>query len=211
MSEDPYEKEVWNMENMRLDEIDDPIKLGIDDPKLWKFRYYEHYYGIKRNQSDLIDNMCKDYLNGMMWTLKYYFRKCPSWSWQYNFYHAPFISDLQKYFNENKYSINNIKFKDNIIPTPLTQLMSVLPPSCSNLLPAKYAYLMTSPNSPIIDMFPIDVKTDTLNKDSLHKCIPFVPNIELERIEITLKNIKITNEEKIRNIIADNYSINYRK
>lgn len=211
MSEDPYEKELWDMENMKTAEINDPIGLGTDSHELWKFRYYEYYYGISHNQTDLINNICSEYLTGIMWIIKYYFRECPSWSWQYTFYHAPFITDLVNFVKINKYNINKVKFVDNIIPSPLTQLMSVLPPSCSDLLPLKFAQLMTSPDSPIIDMFPIDVKVDTLYKDSLHKCIPFVPNINLKRINSAVKDIKLNDDEIIRNKITENYSIIYKK
>ena len=54
-------------------EIYDPIKLGYDKADLWKFRYYEYYYGVREFQNEHIEKMCNEYLKGIVWVLKYYF------------------------------------------------------------------------------------------------------------------------------------------
>jgi len=208
--DDPYDKEIWEMENMRNYNLDDPIKLGSDKAELWKFRYYEHYYGVVSCQSELKDQMCSDYLNGIMWTILYYFRKCPSWDWQYKFYHSPFISDLYDFLNRSNYNLNKTQFPYSKPLTPLVQLLAVLPPDCQDLLPNSYRFLMTSNKSSIIDLFPVDVKVDMLYKDSLHKCIPLVPNINIKRILNASENLKLTTSEQIRNKIEDNYIISYQ-
>lgn len=209
-TDDPYDQEVWKMENMRSVQIEDPIKLGTDNAKSWKFRYYEYYYGIASNQMEFRDQMCIDYLNGIKWTIMYYFRKCPSWEWQYKFYHSPFISDINDFLNRTNYDINKIVFPVSKPLTPLVQLLAVLPPDCQDLLPNSYRFLMTSPKSPIIDLFPIDVKIDMLYKDSLHKCIPLVPNIDINRILNATSNLKLSMNEKTRNQIEDNYVVSHK-
>ena len=35
-----YKQEIWYLENMKLFETSDPIKLGIGHIELWKFRYF---------------------------------------------------------------------------------------------------------------------------------------------------------------------------
>lgn len=208
-SDDLFEREIWEMENMKNNKVNDSIKLGEGECELWKFRYYEYYYCVSRYQSEHINNMCNDYLRGIIWTLNYYFDKCPSWDWQYKYINAPFISDINIFLKTTKYDINKIKFNPSEPLKPFTQLLSVLPQSCENLLPQQYAKLMYYPSSPIMDLYPSTVIIDTLYKDSLHKCAPFIPNIDIKRISNAVKNIKLTIEENERNIITDNYILKY--
>lgn len=210
LSDDPYDKDIWMLENMKSFEINDPIKLGFDSSDLWKFRYYEHYYGANINQEEHINKMCEEYLFGMKWIMEYYFDGCPSMTWQYPYYHAPFISDLSHFLKETKFDINKVIFsKDQISLDPLTQLLVVLPPSQKALLPSSYGKLMSDRDSPILDIFPIEIHLDMLYKDSFHKCIPLIPNIEIDRIMKAIENIVFTNEEKDRNKITPNLVINY--
>ena len=208
-SDDNFDKEIWNIDNMRVFQIIDPIKLGYGRPDLWKFRYYEYYYGSLIHQKNHIANMCNDYLKGIMWTLEYYFKKCSSYNWQYKYYNGPFISDLSQYLKESKLDINSLKFSESKLITPFIQLLSVLPPSYSNLLPKEYGILMCEDNSQLIDMYPSNIKIDILYKDSFHKCNPLIPNIDLDRVINAVKNIKLTNEEKQRNLVIENLNFDY--
>jgi len=218
-SDDPYEKEIWNIDNMRGFKVHDseslrtslydPIKLGIDRPEQWKFRFYEHYYGTVSYQKEHISEMCKEYIDGIVWNMKYYFEECPSWSWYYKFFHCPFVSDLNAYFKANNVNLEKINIVSNKVISPFVQLLSVLPPTCNHLLPPKYGYLMTSSKSPIIDMYPTSFTTDMLYKESFHKCIPLLPNINIDRIINAVQNINLSEAEKDRNRISDNFVIKY--
>jgi 5'-3' exonuclease len=153
--------------------------------------------------------MCEDYLMGIKWTLEYYFNKCPSWNWNYKYINAPFVSDLGYYFKKNKYDINKIEFAKSMPLTPIVQLLAVLPSNCADLLPKLYGELMVSVTSPIIDLYPSEVIIDMLYKDSLHKCMPMIPNININRILNAVRNIKLNESEKNRNIITENIIANY--
>ena len=48
-----------------------------------------------------------------------------------------------------------------------------------------------------------------LYKESFHKCVPLVPNINTKRLENAVKNIELTNEEKKRNEIMENINAFY--
>lgn len=214
LSDDLYEQEIWNLENMKsyiTINIVDNIKLGYDKADLWKFRFYEHYYGVTnmQNQDAHIDAMCNDYLNGISWTMQYYFDKCNSFGWQYKYNHTPFASDINAYLKKTKCNINDIVVCEITKITPFIQLLAVLPPTYHNLLPQQYGKLMHDNNSPIIDMCPKNIKIDMLYKDSFHKCIPLIPNINIERIIDSVKNIKLTQEENNRNNITNQIIFNY--
>jgi 5'-3' exonuclease len=206
---DPYDKEIWNIDNMKTFKPVDPIKLGHGKQELWKFRYYEHYYGVIQYQQQHINDMCKEYVDGVIWNMLYYFESCPSWNWFYKYYHSPFVSDLSNYLKNNANIINDIKFDNSKTITPFIQLLSVLPPTCYYLLPPNYSKLMTSIDSPLIDMYPIKVETDMLYKDSFHKCIPMLPNMNIDRIINAVNNIKLTSKEKERNSIKKNFTITH--
>lgn len=204
LSDDPYDQAVWNIENIPMTNTEDPIRLGYDTPEIYKFRFYEYYYGISLNQEEHINKMCQEYLTGIKWTILYYFDKCPAWNWYYNYKHVPFVSDLVSFLKKSNFDINKIKFKDEFEITPFNQLMMVLPPQCYDLLPLEYGKLMISPTSPIIDLYPVEIMLDFLYKDSYHKCIPLIPNIEIKRILDAVNNIKISKDEFQRNIIIEN-------
>ena len=178
-SEDPYDIEMWNLENVKNINIIDPIKLGSDTPELWKFRYYEYYYGVSEYQDKHISNMCYEYLVGLNWITKYYFKECNSWQWYYFYINSPFASDLYNYYKNNDCDINKIIFNNNNEKciTPLLQLMLVIPPSSKNLLPESYQELMENN----IDLFPCKVQYDLLYKDMYHKCLPILPVIDISR------------------------------
>jgi len=198
-SSNPYEIELWNLQYMRCFDIHDPIQLGKDKADLWKWRYYECYCGMTECQGKFIDEMCDDYLKGIIWTAQYYFNKCPSWKWQFNYLHAPFISDITSYYINKKIDINSIKFQKSQPLKPCSQLLAVLPPACAYMLPKEYKNLILSAQSPIIDLYPKKIKLDMINKSLYWKCIPYIPCVDVKRIENAVRNLKLDNYEKNRN------------
>jgi len=204
-SSNPYRRELWNLEYMRCFKIYDPIQLGKDKADLWKWRYYEHYCGMTECQQEFINEMCNNYLKGILWTTQYYFNKCPSWRWQYYHFHAPFISDITAYYVNTKIDINLIKFQKSKPLQPCEQLLAVLPPPCAYMLPKEYKKLILSADSPIIDMYPEKIKLDMINKSLYWKCIPYIPRIDIKRIENATKNIKLSKFEKSRNSTKEVY------
>ena len=203
-SSDEYLIELFDLENMRF-EINDPIKLGVGKSDEWKFRYYEYYFGVNEHADVLIDQMCKSYLEGLIWVSKYYFVKCASWSWQYPFTHAPFISDIYAYLQKSNLDVNKISFNIDKPLLPCVQLLCVLPPACSKELPIKYQKLITDESSPIIDMFPNECIVDKIGKDMNWLCIPILPFLDIDRIFDAIKNKPLNKLEIIRNTERDEF------
>lgn len=213
-SSDPYDIEIWEFENLKNIKSVDNINLGEDDKYEYKARYYSYYYNSYEHKNILINDMCKEYFNGLAWTLKYYFKSNkldkfnkpidtnPSWDWQYPFTTSPFISDLFIYAEMN--DINNITFDKSTPVTPLEQLLIVLPPICHTLLPVNYKHLMTSDESPIIDLYPVTTHIETTNIDMLWKTIPLLPIVDVDRIKRAITGIKLSGKEQYRNVFLDN-------
>ena len=195
-----YKIKIWEIENLLNDKPKDIIRLGQGEEENWKFRYYKIYFNSEEHQKETIENICENYLEGLVWVLKYYLSECCDWQWKYNFNHPPLLCDLNNYLKKYNNLINNIKFKENPSIEIYEQLLSVLPPKFNYLLPKSYRFLTVSQNSPIIDMYPIEYEIDKLYKNKLYECIPLIPNLNLYRIKSTIKKLELKlniNEKKI--------------
>ena len=79
-----------------------------------------------------------------------------------------------------KYDMDKVQFKLGKPLNPTEQLLNVLPPQSNYLIPEKYRFLMTSYNSPIIDLYPIDYRLDMLYKRKYWECIPILPDLDIK-------------------------------
>jgi 5'-3' exoribonuclease 1 len=206
--QDPYQKELWLLDNLKNIKIDDPVQLGVGNKDIWKYRYYEHYFNTSEYQNMMINKLCENFIEGIIWTTKYYFEGCPSWMWQYKYSHSPFLSDIYQYLSNNNINLDNIQFIKDKPLNPCVQLLAVLPSGCSMELPFKYRTLVKSSDSPIIDMYPTKVKLDLINKDLLWQAIPFMPYLNIQRIIKAIDSIELTKDEQKRNMLLDNFVIN---
>jgi 5'-3' exonuclease len=144
----------------------------------WEERYYEELFYIY-TEKNKIKEICKNYLEGLEWTLKYYSKGCVNSVWKYDYHYPPLFSDLVKYmpiFNvelieENNYKINSI-----------TQLCYVLPKTSLNLLPTKIKNYM-------LENYNYD------NCELIHIYCKYLweAHIDLEEIDIIELNKKILN------------------
>ena len=163
---------VLNMEEEK--EITLPNLYVLD----WKKRYNKVCFNIINDQ-DKINNVCKNYIDGIYWTYNYYFKGCSSWSWYYKYQHAPTLFDLTQYFKNIK-NINTVKLTLDEPVHPHVQLMTILPPQSRKLLPVKYSKFMTG-NHPLTEhLYPINYKLDMLFKRYYWQCSPILPNIDLK-------------------------------
>ena len=203
---DPYKIEMWELENMKntkLMNIKNPINFTQKDTLDCKFSYYKHYFKTCYDKKKFINNICKHYLKGVMWTLNYYFKGCVSWSWSYPFTHAPFISDICEFIMKTNTNLNTIDFGEDSILTPCEQLLAVLPPKCVDIIPKSYNNLVSSNDSPIIDLYPIKISLDMIEKDKYWKCLPLIPSVNVKRIKNATCKLKLTEKENDRNMVLD--------
>tara|TARA_Y100000768_G_scaffold388895_1_gene388426 strand:- start:6351 stop:8027 length:1677 start_codon:yes stop_codon:yes gene_type:complete len=194
-----YEIAKKNLQNLNF-KIKDPIMLGIGDFEEYKKKYYKHYYFILHNSNEIIEESCLDYLKGILWNLHYYFLDCKSWDWYYKFNKAPFISDIRKYIKN--INLNNYHFNLSKPLKPLKQLFCVIPPQYSFLLPKAYQFYQLNEKSNLIYLFPRDFKLDMLYQHKYWKCLPIIPNISYNDLNI-LDNIKLLDLENNRNKIEE--------
>lgn len=136
-----------------------------------KGRYYYDKFGYSPFDQEKHLALRKAYIEGLVWNLEYYMKGVPSWEWYYPYNYGPMISDLvnvNQLLSEVSFiedgdrkaagSSSNAEEEEEGIRVvageplrPFEQLLGCLPPSSSYLLPEPYRWLMTSPDSPLIE------------------------------------------------------------
>ncbi len=121
---------------------------------------------------------------GLCWVMKYYYEGCPSWKWFYPFHYAPFASDLK---NIERFRRDCISFDMGEPFKPIEQLMSVFPADSSHAIPKSSRWLMTDPESPIIDFYPKEIACDPNGKAMPWLWVVLLPFIDEDRLLSALK------------------------
>ncbi|OQS01710.1 5'-3' exoribonuclease [Achlya hypogyna] len=186
------EKESAKLDKYK-EEIQDTVRLG--EPG-WKTRYYED----KLKAHDIETGggrelVFKTYIEGLCWVMRYYYTGCASWQWFYPFHYAPFASDLK---NIDRFEI---KFDLGRPFCPFEQLMGVFPADSKHALPKPYHWLMTDPESPIIDFYPEEIPMDPNGKAMPWLWVALLPFIDEKRLLAAMEPItaQLSEAEKKRN------------
>jgi len=169
----------------------------------YKFDYYVSKFGknlVDTTNMFELEVLKENYIEGLNWCLNYYHNGCPSWNWFFPGYFGPLGSDL------SHLSDLSIKFTKGRPFEPITQLLAVLPPKSSKLLPESLAKLMIQDNSPISNFYPENFQIDMNGKKNVWEGIVLLPFIEqkklLEEVKINKINSDLSFEEKNRNCFA---------
>jgi 5'-3' exoribonuclease 1 len=197
MEENPQRKKYEHLLNL----------IDYFQPKeVWKNAYYKHFVGIDEKKDPKEYNtvrqmMGKEYLKAIVFIAKYYTEGVPSWTWTYPYRVAPFISDLQRSVHGIKNANAYFKFEKGKPFAPLEQLLMILPPQASHLLPAKLATVMTDIKSPVIDLYPTEFELDFLQGKTMMYSEPILPYQDSKRIlEVSGPIIKtLDKKDKERN------------
>ena len=171
--------------------------------KKWKQRYYSNT--IYSNNQEDIDNICKNYLEGLVWTFRYYMIDCDSWQWKYNYNHGPLLSDLYNYVSKYD-NVNKIKFpKTKPVPFQV-QLLSILPKESSKLLPIEYRNVFR--DSQISYLYPNNYKLNSLFKRYYWQCEPILPYLNLKEVIQVYKKINRSKKQTDSIIIHKTILVN---
>uniref|UniRef100_A0A8C3BE66 5'-3' exoribonuclease 1 n=1 Tax=Cairina moschata TaxID=8855 RepID=A0A8C3BE66_CAIMO len=161
----------------------------------YKRTYYMTKMGVEVVSDDFLADQAECYVQAIQWILHYYYHGVQSWSWYYPYHYAPYLSDIRNI------SELEIKFELGKPFMPFEQLLAVLPAASKDLLPKCYQHLMISQDSPIIEYYPPDFKTDLNGKQQEWEAVVLIPFIDEKRLLQAMEscNKYLKEEEKRRN------------
>jgi 5'-3' exoribonuclease 2 len=177
------------------DDDGDTIRLGEEG---WKARYYKSKFGVEIDNPEdapFFRRLVEAYVHGLQWVLRYYYQGCCSWTWYFPFHYAPFAGELKGLADIQVNLDLGVPFR------PYEQLMGVMPAASDKCLPVPYRWLMSDPESPIIDFYPVDFELDLNGKKFAWQGIALLPFIDQERLLNAIRPIHETlpPHEKHRN------------
>lgn len=148
-----------------------------------------------------IRRVCKEYMIGILFIARYYFKGIPTFSWCYPFHYAPLISDLYTYCKDS-----DLKFEFNI-DRPLSMyesLLGIFPPSSFHLLPSSIRDCLKNKLLMDVDFLEdFEVDLDGCQQEYEGKCI--LPIVGYDKLKYLFSMVKLTQEEERKNSIGNIY------
>ena len=179
------------------------------DYEIWKEDYYRYYYNVdKKNEEEYLEkriDIVRNYLESLVFTLKYYFQGCPAWQWHYKFRTSPLLSDVLYVLENSLVNINDINFVLGTPYTPFQQLMLILPPQMNGLVPVPLRPIMLDDKLLCTQFYPISFRMDVTTGIKTQYSEALLPEIDEELLIDVVKKCekKLSAEEKERNTIRD--------
>ena len=180
-ADNDYDKRIELLNNKPIIEMEKEFLITKEKFHVthWKYNYYKHCFDIDTKNE--IDEICKNYIEGIFWTFEYYFNKCSSWRWKYQYNYAPTLSDLYKYICKNP---DYIKIKHETPVKPIVQLLFILPKKSKSILPIKYQKYMTDFDLGLTHLYPESYELSCLFKRYYWQCTPILPCIDNTLIQL---------------------------
>lgn len=179
------------------------------------FDSYRRDYYAKSHISapEEIRVMCLDYIRSIVWVFLYYTYKLVAWEHLYKWHYAPFMTDLASTLETlSEGDIYYVTSFDTGVPSvPFVQLLSVLPPSSSNLLPDVISNLMTDPESGLVKsgIYPKDFSIDYEGKTKEHMAVCLLPHADICKVRRVYEPYKKYVRNHIRNIRGEISQLSY--
>ncbi|CAG8441260.1 3884_t:CDS:2 [Acaulospora colombiana] len=107
-------------------------------------------------EENAISKRANDYLKTICWSFQYYSGDCPSWRHFYPHHRSPAILEILKHVKADGFDQT---FNTDTPMRPFDQLICILPPNSSYLVPPPFRSLFTDPDSPLQEYFPKAFKT----------------------------------------------------
>lgn len=137
---------------------------------------------------EIVENVCRSYLEGFAFVIKYYVSGIPTYDWYYQYHYAPLFYDLYQYCVQGKRTEFEFKYRPALSLTE--SLASVLPPSSFDLLPPKVAEYMKS-RAVIESEFPTTFQVDLEGKIQDYEAVLLLPMIDYDKVKRMLKQFKL--------------------
>jgi 5'-3' exoribonuclease 2 len=176
-----FKEKIKAKQQAHLDSLSQSVE---DNVRLHEAGWKDRYYKDKCKADDVEahggrEHLFRSYIVGLVWVMKYYYSGVCSWKWYFPFHYAPFASDLK---NIERFENDCKSFQLAKPFNPVEQLLAVLPPDSVHAVPKESQWLMTDPESPIIDFYPNDVPVDPNGKAMPWLWVVLLPFIDEDRL-----------------------------
>ncbi len=148
--------------------------------KGYKLNYsaYQAEY-TEEKWGDESGDACRNYLDGLLWVLNYYLFGVPNWSWLYKHHYAPFAGMLAKTLETYDMPF----FRADKPNPPFLQLLTVLPPRSSELLPAPLNAILSDKTLEISKYFPEEIEIDLTGRRKEWEGITIIPFVDVDELK----------------------------
>lgn len=167
----------------------EPFVQDLITNKKWRLYYYKYLFNSNINDTSVIKNSCKLYLEGIMWAYLYYTRKPKDNNWYYPYTYAPTLCDITNYLNTEGEYFETLHDRWNVketFCTPVVQLLSILPKESNKCLPIKYRHLM----SELDYLYPSEYTIQTFMKSKLWECSQLLPPMNTTLVKKIVDTVK---------------------
>ncbi len=192
--------------------IDDFKKINYrQDPEKWKAEYYKFFVGISKEEnpeeySRVVEAMCINYVESLVFTQRYYLMGCPSWTWHYRYLVAPYPSDILDVIAKGKIpDLNAITFDLGKPYAPFEQLLLILPPQMAPIIPAALRPIMTDPALGCVHFYPSTFRINAVDGMKSIYSEAILPEIDEAVLMKRYQELEggLTDAEKSRNTIRN--------
>lgn len=175
----------------------------------WKGQYYQYFFNVDPKNFSQYNNLrtkvVKDYLESLVFTLKYYNTGCPSWTWYYKNRVAPLFSDVYIVLNNHNFDINSITFTLGKPYTPFQQLLYILPKESYHILPKEFLKIFQKYHNFYIDV--TKMKVDAFSGLKYIYSEAILPELEYSNFLSDIKKIESSSYFKNNVLCHKVYSV----
>jgi len=179
-------------------------KINYSLPKhQWKAQYYEYFCGMDGKSiiryNDERTKMVMNFLESLVFTLRYYLVGCPCYGWHYRHRVSPIPSDIYTVIQKYNVDLNDLQFNGEKPFETLEQLLFILPPQMNFLLPKCLQSIMMEGECAFFYPFQFDV--DALAGIKYIYSEAILPEIDVKRLrqEFQQRSAQLTDSEQKRN------------
>lgn len=164
----------------------------------FKNKYYEYFWN-EPSTPENITAICKNYLDILLFNIRYYYGTGLSWTLNYHAVAAPLPSDLANFLQKNPKYYDNLQFEEGEPVHPLVLLAYVMPPQSmkEGVIPKKYRDTLLKKYP---EYFPENIELKLMVPGGkLIYAEPILPSPPISILKEVLDSIKLTKLEKERN------------
>ena len=202
--DDHYSEEKWKWDRVPYNPLFEKCFSVIDYRNVgWRKKYYQLFFDINvddDNDRVCLESICRNYFEGIMFVVRYYFDGEINWNWYNPYPVCPFASDLNNYL-KGITDLNAIKLEKGVPFTPFEQLMMVLPKKSAELLPVCLREQMCGK---ILERFyPDTFDWIAWERVMLYSIEPKLPELDIALIRSVVDSVKdlLLDVERLRNLV----------